>query len=246
MHYLLMTLVAATTIAAFESVGSILVIAMLIVPGAAAHLITDRLGRMLTTSVIFAVLSAILGHLGAITVPRWFGFQDTSTAGMMALATGFLFVLVFLFAPRYGVIGRAVNQLRLGLGIIGDDILGFLYRYQELASEDATPVSVTEIKKALGAGSTVQLMAWKLARQGAIKANNAGLSLTARGYETAKGLVRSHRLWETYLCDVMGYCDAAVHRHAHRFEHVTDITLQQKLSQVTDNPRHDPHRRAIP
>ena len=78
MHYALMTLVAATTIAAFESVGSILVIAMLIVPGAAAHLITDRLEGMLMISVIFAVLSAVLGHVGAITRPalvRFSGYQ---------------------------------------------------------------------------------------------------------------------------------------------------------------------------
>ena len=106
MHYVLMTLVAATTIAAFESVGSILVIAMLIVPGAAAHLITDRLGRMLGISVVFTVLSAVLGHISAITVPVWFGFQDTSTAGMMALTCGLLFGLVFLFSPRYGLLGR--------------------------------------------------------------------------------------------------------------------------------------------
>ena len=73
MHYLLMTLVAATTIAAFESVGSILVIAMLIVPGAAAHLLTDRMGRMLAISLVFAALSATLRHIGALTVQRWFG-----------------------------------------------------------------------------------------------------------------------------------------------------------------------------
>ncbi|MGD9223417.1 MAG: metal ABC transporter permease, partial [Desulfobacteraceae bacterium] len=61
MQYVLMTLVAATTIAAFESVGSILVIAMLIVPGAAAHLLTDRMGSMLLISSVFAAVSAAVG-----------------------------------------------------------------------------------------------------------------------------------------------------------------------------------------
>jgi manganese/zinc/iron transport system permease protein len=64
---------------------------------------------MLGISVAFAVASAVLGHISAITVPVWFGFQDTSTAGMMALTTGLLFLLVFLFSPRYGVISRWVN-----------------------------------------------------------------------------------------------------------------------------------------
>ena len=248
MHYGLMTLVAATTIAAFESVGSILVIAMLIVPGAAAHLITDRLGRMVAISMLFAVSAAVLGHIGAITIPRWFGFQDTSTAGMMALATGFLFLLVFLFAPRYGVIGRAVNQLRLGLGIVGDDIVGFLYRYHELAAANTAPapVPVTEIGKALQAGTMVRLMSWRLARQGLIETSHAGLTLTDQGILKGKGVIRSHRLWETYLCEIMGYCEADGHRHAHRFEHVTDPRLHRQLVQVTGDPDRDPHQRKIP
>ena len=246
MHYVLMTLVAATTIAAFESVGSILVIAMLIVPGAAAHLITDRLGHMLAISVVFAILSAVLGHISAITVPVWFGFQDTSTAGMMALMTGLLFLLVFLFSPRYGVLSRVANQIRLGLTIVGDDILGFLYRYQELAPADAAPVPVSEVKKALKTESGVSLMVWNLGRKGYIRQRETGLSLTALGEEAGKGLIRSHRLWEAYLCNVMGYCDADVHRHAHQFEHFTDTDLQKQLSERTGNPEHDPHQRAIP
>lgn len=246
MHYALMTLVAATTIAAFESVGSILVIAMLIVPGAAAHLITDRLGYMLAISLGFAVLSAVLGHLGAITVPVWFGFQDTSTAGMMALTAGLLFLLVFLFSPRYGVFSRLANQLRLGLNIVSDDILGFLYRYQELAPADAAPVPVAEIEKALKAETGVRLMAWRLVNKGLVQRQKNGLSLTPSGEKAGRGMIRSHRLWETYLCDVMGYCDADAHRHAHRFEHITDPDLQHRLSEMTGHPDRDPHQRPIP
>lgn len=246
MHYGLMTLVAATTIAAFESVGSILVIAMLIVPGATAHLITDRLDRMLVISVVFAILAAVLGHLSAITVPVWFGFQDTSTAGMMALMAGLLFLLVFLFSPRYGVFGRLANQLRLGLKIISDDILGFLYRYHELAPADAKPVPDSDIKNALQAGNVVRWVLWNLTRQGLVKRRGSGLVLTPSGRDAGKGLIRSHRLWETYLCNTMGYCEADVHRHAHRFEHFTDSKLQQRLSEVTGHPDHDPHQREIP
>lgn len=96
MHYLLMTVVAITTVAAFESVGSIIVIAMLIVPPATAFLLTQRLVAMIVLSVIFALISAVVGHLGAITVPRWFGFDDTRTAGMMSATAGLLFLVVWL------------------------------------------------------------------------------------------------------------------------------------------------------
>jgi manganese/zinc/iron transport system permease protein len=111
MHYLLMTLVAVTTVAAFEAVGSIIVIAMLIVPAAAAHLLTDRLGMMVFLSTVLAALSAVLGHLSALIVPGWFGFTDTSTSGMMALMAGVIFAVVALVAPRHGILVKKFQRL---------------------------------------------------------------------------------------------------------------------------------------
>lgn len=111
MHYLLMTLVAITTVAAFEAVGSIIVIAMLIVPAAAAHLLTDRLGMMVFLSVLLAALSAALGHLSALVVPGWFGFNDTSTSGMMAVMAGVIFAVVALAAPRHGILAKKFRRL---------------------------------------------------------------------------------------------------------------------------------------
>ena len=110
MHYLLMTLVAVTTVACFEAVGSIIVIAMLIVLAATAHLLTDRLWLMVVLSVLIAIASAVLGHLSALVVPGWFGFADTSTSGMMAVMAGLIFSAVMLFAPKYGVLPRLVRK----------------------------------------------------------------------------------------------------------------------------------------
>ena len=113
MHYLLMTQVAVTTVAAFEAVGSIIVIAMLIVPAATAHLLTDRLGVMLALSAGFGAAAAFLGHLAAIVIPPWLGFEGTSTSGMMAVATGMIFLLAWLFSPRHGVLLRHFGRQRL-------------------------------------------------------------------------------------------------------------------------------------
>ena len=106
MHYLLMTLVAITTVAAFEAVGSIIVIAMLIAPATAAHLLTDRLVSMILVSTVLAVLAAVLGHVSALVVPGWFGYEGTSTSGMMAVMSGLIFAAVLFLAPRYGIIAR--------------------------------------------------------------------------------------------------------------------------------------------
>jgi manganese/zinc/iron transport system permease protein len=116
MHYLLMTLVAVTTVAAFEAVGSIIVIAMLIVPPATAHLLTDRLSVMVVLSVLIAALTAVLGHVAALVLPSWLGFdpsivETTSTSGMMAVMAGVIFAIVLLFSPSHGIVVKRFRRL---------------------------------------------------------------------------------------------------------------------------------------
>lgn len=101
----LTVMASVTTVLAFESVGSILVIAMLVVPAAAASLVTRRLHWLLVLALVFAGASAVLGHVAAITVPpvlgRWLGqpnIGSTSSAAMMAVLAGIIFILVWLFS----------------------------------------------------------------------------------------------------------------------------------------------------
>jgi manganese/zinc/iron transport system permease protein len=89
-HYAHMTGVALATVAAFESVGAILVVAFLIVPPAAARLVSTSVGGMLMASVGFGVFSAVVGLLLA-------GWIDTSPAGSMAVASGIGFACAFAF-----------------------------------------------------------------------------------------------------------------------------------------------------
>jgi manganese/zinc/iron transport system permease protein len=74
MHYLLMVFVAAATVASFEAVGSILVIAMLVCPAATARLMTDRLGRRRSSGAFsIAIVCGVGGYLAATAVPAAFG-----------------------------------------------------------------------------------------------------------------------------------------------------------------------------
>ncbi|MBL7647548.1 MAG: metal ABC transporter permease [Candidatus Hydrogenedentes bacterium] len=102
-HYLLMGFVSLTTVASFESVGAILVVAMLIVPANTAYLLTDRLSHMLMISVIVGVLSA----LGGYALAAW---VDGAIAGAMAVVSGGLYVLAALASPRHGVLPKFLRQ----------------------------------------------------------------------------------------------------------------------------------------
>lgn len=99
-HYVLMTLVSLTAVGAFDAVGSVLVVAFMIAPPAAAYLLTDRLSRMLIYSALIGVFSAISGY--------WLAhLLDASIAGSMATMTGGSFLAAYLFAPDRGLIAQA-------------------------------------------------------------------------------------------------------------------------------------------
>jgi len=104
-HYALMSLVSITAVGAFDAVGSILVVALMIAPPAAAYLLTDNLGRMLAISAVLGVASAIGGYWVAYVV-------DTSISGSMATVAGLLFLLSFLLAPERGLIAIAGRRRR--------------------------------------------------------------------------------------------------------------------------------------
>jgi manganese/zinc/iron transport system permease protein len=108
LHYALMTLVSLTAVGAFDAVGSVLVVALMVTPAAAAYLLTDSLRRLLALSAIIAVSSAIGGYWLARTL-------NANIAGSMATAAGIVFVAILLFAPERGLVAQARRRSRQAL-----------------------------------------------------------------------------------------------------------------------------------
>lgn len=105
-HYLLMGMVSITTVASFDSVGAILVVAMLIVPGASAYLLTEKLSIMLILSAIIGVLSAVIGYYVASAL-------NVSIAGSMATVGGIIFCLTFFLSPTHGILSRMLMKRKI-------------------------------------------------------------------------------------------------------------------------------------
>jgi manganese/zinc/iron transport system permease protein len=115
----LMFLVGVVSVAAFEAVGSILVIAMFICPAAAARMLTDRLPTQVWLSLVFAAVAAVGGYVLAAFAPSLIGSQHSLAAsGMIVVVSGVILALTILFAPTYGVIAR---RGRRQLGDAGHD-----------------------------------------------------------------------------------------------------------------------------
>ena len=101
-HYLLMFLLSLVTVASLKTVGIVLVVAMLVTPGATAYLLTDRLSNMLWLSALFGVLAAVSGV--------YFSFiYDVATGGSIVLVSTFFFILAFFLAPKQGVLPRWIG-----------------------------------------------------------------------------------------------------------------------------------------
>ena len=100
LHYGLLVLLSLTIVASLKAVGIILVIAMLIGPGATAYLLTDSFERMLVIATAVATMSAALGTIISFHI-------DGATGACIVLTQALFFILAFLFAPKRGILRRS-------------------------------------------------------------------------------------------------------------------------------------------
>lgn len=142
LHYGLMTIVSITAVGAFDHVGSILVVALMIAPPASAYLLTNSLPRLLGLSAAYGVASAIGGYWLARTL-------DANIAGAMATMTGVFFLLTLLFAPEQGLIARSLQRSRRRQRFAVEMLLVHLSRHEnepEAGTENSLAHLVEELK----------------------------------------------------------------------------------------------------
>jgi manganese/zinc/iron transport system permease protein len=220
-HYLLMTLVAIVAVACFEAVGSIVVVALFIVPPATAHLLTDRLGTMMALSIVVSAVAAVVGYILA-------AIFNTSVAGMIAVVCGMEFALAVILGPRHGILSKMYRQFSLSVRIAAEDYLGRLFREEEVRQGQRPAESVPT---APTAGVLLDRFARRYAKQaGWIALQGESTVLTQPGRLRAEEVVQSHRLWQEFAGDNLSL--PADHRHeaAHRLEHIISPALRDELA----------------
>jgi manganese/zinc/iron transport system permease protein len=182
-HYLLMSAVSITTVAAFEAVGAILVVAFLIVPAAAAYLLTDRLGVMLGLAVVLGVISSTTGYFVAREE-----VLDCSVSGAMAAMAGVVFVLVWVVAPRHGLLANLRRRRKLRKRFAADLLLLHLKRSGTVQEADA--LSYERFRWTPAYGRSVLL---DLEGRGLVARTNGSLLLTPQGEQAVAALHQAYR-----------------------------------------------------
>jgi ABC-type Mn2+/Zn2+ transport system permease subunit/Mn-dependent DtxR family transcriptional regulator len=240
-RYGMMAVLSLTVVAAFNSVGAILAVTMLIAPAATACLLTRRLPRMLLLSAVVGAASSVVGYHISF-------FPGVSAAGAMSSVACGLFTVAFLFAPEQGLVAAALRRLRLRLRMNQENIIRYLLKL----SGDA-PQGAVELDRVLEALQTTRLpfrtAVDALVRRGWVEPapdSRSALRLTARGLAQAERLERAHRLWETFLVEKVGLASDHVHPTAEDVEHLLSEQLVERVDDALGHPVTDPHGAPIP
>ncbi len=230
-HYALMGLVSLTTVASFETVGAILVVAMFVVPAATAYLLSERLSGMIGWVVALSALIAAAGYAVARLL-------DASIAGSMTMVAGGLFGIAFLLSPKHGTIVRWIGRFGLKVRIACEDWIAQAFRAQETNQ----PVRKDEMASPLSHSWWLPLF---LVGRGMAVKSNGNWTLTEKGMAQAREIIRRHRSWEGYLHEELNVPPDHVHRPAHDVEHYLTEDVPGS-EEVWEKKRKDPHGSDIP
>lgn len=227
---LLMALVVLVSVIGLQAVGLILMIALLVIPPAAARFWTHHLPTMILAAAAIGAASGYLGAGLSALAPR------LPSGAIIVLVAGAAFALSLLFGPARGLLARVVEQARLARRVARQHLLRAIY--ERLEDDARAAGGLTE--------RTFSFHDLLAARSGSVRAlrdelrraERAGLlrqegvhayRLTAAGEQAAWRVVRNHRLWELFLISHADIAPSHVDRDADMVEHVLDAAMVREL-----------------
>ncbi|MEY3174217.1 MAG: Manganese transport system rane protein MntB [Planctomycetota bacterium] len=241
----LMAVVMLITIAGLQAVGLVLMIALLVIPAAAARFWTNQLHRMVMISALIGSLSGLFG--AAISGV----FPDLPSGAVIVLVCAGLFFLSLMFGGARGVLVRVLRRRGLRHAIDREHLLRGIYELREsdlrIQTDDFRPAAacLAELHE-LRTWSRRQLQQQirRCESEGLVwRRADGGIELTERGLIEAERLVHNHRLWELYLMTHADVAASRVDRQADAVEHVLEPELIARLEQLLEQER---GRRVIP
>jgi len=236
-HYMLMTLLSMSIVAGLQSVGVILIIAMLITPPATAYLLSNNLKKILLLSAMFGTISAITG----LYLSYHFNFASGASIVLVAVA---LFMLAFLFSPKEGVVTKLIRRRSASKMVLIEDVIKLSYRFKD---EPGKTELVDKIANELGiSNGRVEATIKTLIGKALMLRTNGTYNLTDEGVKYALRLVRTHRLWETYITNKNVVDIEHIHPEAEKVEHVLTEDMVDELDEELGFPEKDPHGSEIP
>lgn len=236
----LMGLVVSVTVIGLQSVGLLLVVAMLIIPAAAARFWTDNLSTMTLISAALGGAGAFVGVVVSALFPRF------AAGAVIVLVGSSFFAASLLFGTTRGVVRRGLVHRGLRRRIGRHDLLRAMYESIEpqlsgLSGNESRelplfPVTLDQLasKRSWSASRLKRLVANALSDKLITAESTNSYRLTEAGAAEACRVVRNHRLWEMYLIAHADVAPSHVDRDADEIEHVLDseviVELESELA----------------
>ncbi len=236
MHYYLMLMLSFAVVAAMQTVGVILVVAMLITPASTALLLAKRLPRVLLIATITGFLSSVSGLILSVI------YEMPPGPSIAVTATGFYLLAAFL-APEQGLVAKWYRRRKQEQKIKQEDILKAVFKaslgnpIDRQTLLDQLDVSPSKFKR---------LIQPLISRKLLLSPAPLSYQLTDTGRKQANELVRAHRLWESYLVSEMGMHADDIHEEAERYEHILTVSQVDAVDKQLGYPALDPHGSPIP
>lgn len=244
LRYLENTVFVVVLTTGLQAVGVVLMSAVLILPAAIARYWTDRMPVMMVVAAAVAALAALAGSGISYMAPHM------PTGPWMVVVAAVILFMSMALAPRYGQLSTWRRRRRQKQQIDEQHLLKTLWSL-ESASGGAWCSLLDLVRERPADAAGLEGTLKRLLHTGLVTKEEAypasiAWGLTEAGREEARRLVRVHRLWETYLTELMQIADDHVHRDADWIEHIITPELEEQLAAKLGYPALDPHQQVIP
>jgi manganese/zinc/iron transport system permease protein len=232
---LLMGLICICTVVGLPAVGVVLMVALLVIPGVAARVWTDRLGSMLLIAAGFGGLAGFLGTVLSATLPAPSGSisRGWPTGPLIVLVAASCFIVSLLVAPKRGLIADALRRSSLRRRIALQNLLRSAFERTEGPTGTVTRWALADLPRSSPISpSTLR----RAIRQGLVEEHAGSCALTPSGLDAARKVIRAHRLWELFLIEQADIASDRVDHDADQIEHILppDViaSLEARLAEL--------------
>lgn len=219
----LLALIVAVTIIGMQAVGAILIVALLIIPPAAARFWTERLSRMTVISAAIGGASCCLGVAISSAAP------SLPTGPLVVCVCASAFTVSMLLAPNRGIVAQGLRRLADARQIHDQHLLRAMFELEESGAQ-ATPDAIAS-QRSWSPAHTVRLLRRAASRSDAVDRHGVW-TLTERGCARAERTARNHRLWELYLIEYGLVKPSRVDDLADAVEHAIDPVIVARLERA--------------
>ena len=238
---ILSTITVLAVAIGIQTVGVVLMAAMLITPAAAARFWTDKLKVMMVIAAVIGAISGMFGAFISYTAP------SMPTGPWIVVVLSFIAIGSMFIAPKNGAIAKIRKQKKNQRKILEDNILKLLYKLGEKENDFFKNRSITKLKNFREIPSNKFLKGLKILKnKNQVAMVNDLWVLTEEGKKAGMRIVKIHRLWELYLTTYLRIAPDHVHEDAETIEHIITPEMELKLEHLLNFPEKDPHNVNIP